>query len=236
MERNKCWAVYILRCSDDTLYTGITDDLPKRLKAHNEGKGAKYTRGRGPVTLVYNELCPDKSTALRREYTIKQLTRKEKLSLVDKMLTKISIRPYEQADWDSICAIHDRARMTELIYADLIDAFLPLEIAAEREDLFEYPGLFVALDGETVVGFTACNEEELCWLYVDPDRYHQGIGFQLAQYALNQYPKICCVEVLKGNLPALKLYEKIGFHLDRMISGKMPGNEQFSVEVYSLIK
>ena len=83
MESNKCWTVYILRCGDDTLYTGITDDLSKRLAAHNDGKGAKYTRGRGPVTLVYQECCPDKSAALRREYAIKQLPRQLKLSLID---------------------------------------------------------------------------------------------------------------------------------------------------------
>lgn len=75
------WTVYILRCKDDTLYTGITDDLPHRLAAHNAGKGAKYTRGRGPVVLVYQEEAPDKSTALKREHAIKQLTRTEKLKL-----------------------------------------------------------------------------------------------------------------------------------------------------------
>ena len=81
MAKSNCWVVYVLRCKDDTLYTGITDDLPKRLKAHNEGKGAKYTRGRGPVQLFYHESCPDKSAALRREYAIKQLSREEKLRL-----------------------------------------------------------------------------------------------------------------------------------------------------------
>lgn len=75
------WTVYILRCKDDTLYTGITDDLPHRLAAHNAGKGAKYTRGRGPVVLVYQEEAPNKSTALKREHAIKQLTRTEKLIL-----------------------------------------------------------------------------------------------------------------------------------------------------------
>lgn len=75
------WTVYILRCKDDTLYTGITDDLPHRVAAHNAGKGAKYTRGRGPVVLVYQEEAPDKSTALKREHAIKQLTRTEKLKL-----------------------------------------------------------------------------------------------------------------------------------------------------------
>ena len=75
------WYVYMLRCRDDMLYTGITDDVERRLKAHQSGKGAKYTRGRGPVVLVYTEECPDKSVALRREYQIKQLTRKEKDAL-----------------------------------------------------------------------------------------------------------------------------------------------------------
>ena len=76
--------VYILRCSDGTLYTGITDDVERRLKAHNNGKGAKYTRGRGPVELVYQEQQSDKSAALKREAAIKKLSRTEKLSLIER--------------------------------------------------------------------------------------------------------------------------------------------------------
>ena len=76
------WYVYILRCGDGTLYTGITDDIPRRLAAHRAGKGAKYTRGRGPLELVYTEQVPDKSAALRREYQIKRLTRQEKEKLI----------------------------------------------------------------------------------------------------------------------------------------------------------
>lgn len=79
----KRWCVYILRCSDGTLYTGITNDLPKRLEAHNAGTGAKYTRSRGPVQLAYREDVPDKSLALRRELEIKGLSRKEKLQLIE---------------------------------------------------------------------------------------------------------------------------------------------------------
>jgi len=78
------WYVYMLRCGDGTLYTGITDDVEKRLAAHRVGKGAKYTRGRGPLELAYVEEQPDKPTALRREYEIKQLTRQEKLKLLEK--------------------------------------------------------------------------------------------------------------------------------------------------------
>ena len=75
------WYVYILRCGDDTLYTGVTDDVEKRLAAHRGGKGAKYTRGRGPLELVYTEEFPDRSAASKREYAIKQLTREKKLKL-----------------------------------------------------------------------------------------------------------------------------------------------------------
>ncbi len=78
------WYVYMLRCGDDTLYTGITDDVEKRLAAHRAGKGAKYTRGRSPLELVYVEEQPDKSAALRREIAIKKLPRKEKLKLTEK--------------------------------------------------------------------------------------------------------------------------------------------------------
>lgn len=78
------WFVYILRCGDGTLYTGITDDVEKRLAAHRAGKGAKYTRGRGPLELVYTEQQPDKSAALRREIAIKKLSRQEKLCLLEK--------------------------------------------------------------------------------------------------------------------------------------------------------
>ncbi len=78
----KQWVVYILECKDGTLYTGITDDLERRIKAHNEGKGAKYTRGRGPVRLRYREDCESHSAALRRELAVKRLSRQEKLALI----------------------------------------------------------------------------------------------------------------------------------------------------------
>lgn len=73
--------VYMLLCADGTLYTGSTDDVDRRAAAHNAGKGAKYTRGRGPVSVVYREACADKSAALRREVAIKRLSRAEKRKL-----------------------------------------------------------------------------------------------------------------------------------------------------------
>ena len=74
--------VYILLCSDDTLYTGFTTDLQKRCNTRNSGKGARYTRARLPVTLVYFEEYFDKGSAMTMEYRIKQLTRKKKLNLI----------------------------------------------------------------------------------------------------------------------------------------------------------
>ena len=76
------WICYILRCADDTLYCGITNDEKKRVAAHNAGTAAKYTRTRVPVELVFVEKCADRSDASRREMSIKKLTREQKLHLI----------------------------------------------------------------------------------------------------------------------------------------------------------
>ena len=81
------WYLYILRCKDDTLYTGITTDVEKRLEAHRSGKGAKYTRGRAPLELVYRETCGTHSVALKRELEIKKLSRQEKQLLIEEKAT-----------------------------------------------------------------------------------------------------------------------------------------------------
>ena len=82
MEGN--WYLYILCCGDGTLYTGITTDVEKRLAVHRAGKGAKYTRGRGPLELVYQEELPDHSAALKREYEVKSMSRQDKEKLIQK--------------------------------------------------------------------------------------------------------------------------------------------------------
>ena len=76
--------IYILRCCDDSLYTGYTTDPIRRVHVHQQGKGAKYTRSRLPVEIVYQEELPNKSCALQREAAIKKLSREEKLKLIDK--------------------------------------------------------------------------------------------------------------------------------------------------------
>lgn len=81
------WVCYLLRCADDTLYCGISNDMEKRLAAHNAGNAAKYTRSRGPVVLAYLETCADRSVASKREMAIKKLSRPEKLSLIQAALS-----------------------------------------------------------------------------------------------------------------------------------------------------
>jgi predicted GIY-YIG superfamily endonuclease len=76
------WFVYIVRCADRTLYTGVAVDVHARVRVHNSGKGAKYTRGRLPVTLVYRERAAGRGAALRREYAIKQMSARAKRELV----------------------------------------------------------------------------------------------------------------------------------------------------------
>ena len=84
MEPEKPHYVYLLRCGDGTLYCGYTSDLEARVAAHQAGRGARYTRGRGPLELVYSEACQDRSSALRREAEIKRQPRREKIALIGK--------------------------------------------------------------------------------------------------------------------------------------------------------
>ncbi|MHB1847090.1 MAG: GIY-YIG nuclease family protein [Deltaproteobacteria bacterium] len=86
------WVVYLLRCGDGSLYAGITNDLERRLAAHNAGRGAAYTRSHGPVRVVYSERAADRSEASRREAELKRLSREEKLALVRRAAGKPSRR------------------------------------------------------------------------------------------------------------------------------------------------
>ena len=87
----KIWKLYILRCGDGSLYTGIALDVQARLAQHRDGTGAKYTRGRGPLELVYEETCGTHSEALKREHEVKSLPRGEKLKLLQKKDKGVSL-------------------------------------------------------------------------------------------------------------------------------------------------
>ena len=78
------WSVYILKCADKTLYTGITNNIARRLKDHESGNGAKYTKGRGPLKLVYQEFMENRSLSSKRESEIKKLNKQEKFALIDR--------------------------------------------------------------------------------------------------------------------------------------------------------
>ena len=76
------WSVYLVRCTDGSLYTGVALDVSARIEQHNKGKGAKYTRGRGPVELLYCEVVGERGDAQRREYAIKQLSKAQKIAMI----------------------------------------------------------------------------------------------------------------------------------------------------------
>jgi putative endonuclease len=86
------WCVYLLRCGDGTLYAGMTNDLAARFKAHQAGRGARYTRGRGPLEVVHVERCRGRSAALKREHALKRLPRSEKLAMLDSATSRGTTR------------------------------------------------------------------------------------------------------------------------------------------------
>jgi len=145
----------------------------------------------------------------------------------------MKIRKYLEKDWSRICEIHDLARLDELRGASLEDAFIPLEIAAKSEDLFEYE-LLVAERNGTVVGFIAHDDDEIAWLYVDPTLYRLGIGKQLVQAVTETSSDAFTIEVLQGNVAALEFYKSMGFSEVGVATGLMPGNEKFDVTVHEL--
>ena len=119
----KEWTIYILECRDGTLYTSITDDLKRRQKAHECGRGAKYTRGRGPFRLCYLEKTLDKATALKREYDIKNLRKQEKLAL---------IREYERRNAE-LLELDDILKYTDHVKTDDVSARRGGEIPMKKE-------------------------------------------------------------------------------------------------------
>ncbi len=86
------WTVYLARCRDGTLYTGITNDLTRRIAAHDAGRGARYTRGRGPVTVIHSEAAATRGDALRREAAIRRLSPREKRALTVPLARRRSVR------------------------------------------------------------------------------------------------------------------------------------------------
>ena len=92
------WFLYLIRCGDDSLYTGITTDIDNRLDKHKSNRGAKYLRGRGPIELAWSSRIGEHGTALKLEYKVKQLSRKEKLGLIDGSIQLQELMPDSEPD------------------------------------------------------------------------------------------------------------------------------------------
>ncbi len=142
-------------------------------------------------------------------------------------MLKIEIRPYEPTDWPRLCQIHDTSRLDELRLTVGTDAFLSLAQTADTEGLFD-DQLFVAEVDQIVRGFIAYSDEELAWLYVDPQFYRKGVGRALVRHAATHSAPEMIIEVLEGNTPALDLYLSEGFEIIKRIEGQLEGNEGFA--------
>ncbi|WFE39864.1 GNAT family N-acetyltransferase [Micromonospora sp. WMMD998] len=138
----------------------------------------------------------------------------------------IAIRPYAEDDWPAIARIHDAARLDELRGSAGVDAFRTLAQTADAEGLFD-GHVWVAETAGRVAGFVALADDEVTWLYVDPQRYRQGIGRALLRHALSAAGPRVEVTVLDGNPAALALYESEGFTLTQTRTGRLAGNEAF---------
>ena len=145
----------------------------------------------------------------------------------------MTVRKYEDKDWESICKIHDSGRKIELEQANLSDAFLTMEETYENEGFFEYE-ILVLEEQKEVKGFLAYNKEEIAWLYVNPRNHRKGIGTKLIKEAMKNMEDTIYVEVLVNN-NAIKIYEKLGFKEKERLKGRMPGNEEYKVEVIVLV-
>lgn len=140
---------------------------------------------------------------------------------------KINIRRYTDDDWDAIARIHDTARLDELRNSVGVQAFLTLAQTAEQEGLFDGQLWVAETDGQ-VAGFVALDDDEITWLYVDPQRYRQGIGKALLRHAIAAAGPRVEVTVLDGNSAAEALYTGEGFTITETRTGPLVGNEAFT--------
>jgi predicted GIY-YIG superfamily endonuclease/predicted GNAT family acetyltransferase len=194
-ENKKPWWVYIAECSDGTYYTGISNDINKRLDKHNTGCGAQYTKNRNPVSLVYFEKHLNRSLATKREYQIKQLTRQEKEKLVDAFLSNmvglkenclsISKMPADSFGLKIIIANQENQ--------ELARAFLYIM----QNDLHERP--FALLED----------------VFVESENRGQGLGTQLIKKAISEAKRLNCYKLIATSRyqrrKVHELYLNLGF-------------------------
>ena len=238
------WTVYILRCGDGTLYTGCTNDLPRRLEAHQSGKGAKYTRSRLPVALAYREEAPDKSAALRREIAVKRLSRREKLALIaGREAGAMEVRPLRETDGRlAVSRIYEeswRSAYRGIVPQAYLDG-IPAGLWAANLDQGGRRSL-VLEEGGRLVG-TACVSPsrwpdypdfgEVVALYLLPEYTGRGYGTALLAAAVERLAgqgyRDVLLWVLEDNRRARAFYEKQGFRfsgqrMEHAVGGKPLG-------------
>ncbi|WP_325199590.1 GNAT family N-acetyltransferase [Oscillibacter sp.] len=238
------WTVYILCCGDGTLYTGCTNDLPRRLKAHQSGRGAKYTRSRLPVELAYREETADKSAALQREIAIKHLSRREKLALIaGKDAGTMEIRPLRETD-DRLTVSRIYEESWKSAYRGIVpQAYLdgiPAGLWAANLDQGDRQSLVLEKGGR-LVGTVCVSPSrwpdypdfgEIVALYLLPEYMDKGYGKALLTAAVEtlavQGYRDILLWVLEENHRARAFYEKQGFHysgerMEHAVGGKPLG-------------
>lgn len=143
----------------------------------------------------------------------------------------MKIRKYNLNDWTRICEIHDLARIDELEGSVDPKAFVALEECFEEEELFNSE-IYIAENEKRIVGFIAYEPQEITWLYVDPIHYKKGIASSLIKFALTKCTYPIEIQVLTGNIPALKLYQKFGFKIIETKKGTISTSKDFPAAAY----
>jgi GNAT superfamily N-acetyltransferase len=146
----------------------------------------------------------------------------------------ITVRAYQESDWDAVARIHDTARLDELRMSVGPEAFLDLAATYDSEGLFDGDVWVAELDGR-VAGFIAFSDDEVTWTYVDPASYRRGVGRVLLRHVLGRAARPVELTVLDGNLPARALYEREGFVLQETRTGPLVGNESFTATGHILV-
>lgn len=164
------WSVYLLRCGDGSLYTGCTNDLGRRLAAHGSGRGAKYTRSRLPVALVYQEAAQDRSAALRRERQIKRMPRAQKIALIKKggtAMRRKELQTTQEEAWN----ILDRSHygVLSMIDADGTPYAVPVNVARDGTAIYFHS----AKDGKKADCMR--HNPQVCLACVSDEKVHEGM-------------------------------------------------------------
>lgn len=222
LPKQKGYYVYILRCQDDSLYTGWTNDLPRRFSAHQKGMGARYTKAHPPKECVYYEVCIDKSSAMKREYAIKQLSHQEKEALIKnqdhqgkRLDRNMNIRKATSEDLSRIAEIYVFNNRLQYfpIFKDEMFSFKELQVVSVMNTYFKKEEILSAIyvyDDGIIRGFLQMQDKEICKLYVDPCFQNNRVGNALITFAMDKL-QAKYLWALEKNTRAISFYQRHGF-------------------------